>query len=84
MRTRRTPKVTRADSPTASEIWALRKFARTVLQGYNDGECGDIDGYTLERLALRLRLIVPFESGDTVLYGLAPVLIRIKKVADDD
>lgn len=81
---RRTPKVTRTDSPTAAkvgasrEVTALRQFARDVLNGYTDENVGDIDGLWLEGRAYGLGLLVCSGPG----YALAPSLRRLRYKGD--
>lgn len=56
----------------------LRQFALAVLNGYRDGECGDIDGGWLQDKAIELGLIVAGETANEdgeVLYHIAPHLL---------
>jgi len=55
----------------------LRRFARAVLNGYVDGEVGDIDGFTLEDLGERLGLLVVMDNGGLCLCD------SLKRIPDD-
>lgn len=47
---------------------ALKKFAQWALNGYFDGETGDIDGASLEEKALELGLLAASGNADDPNY----------------
>lgn len=72
-------KVSRPSTKTLAELKVLRKFARAVLDGYQTGVVGDIDGGWLEDYALGLGLLVDrIEQDDDPNYYLCPSLKRMK------